>query len=263
MDRDPGASVRSVQKAISILKAFNISEPELGVNELSRRVGLHKSTVSRLLSTLEQAALVERNPETDKFRLGVELLALAGLVTVHADVRRTARPHLRSLADITEETVNLAVLDGEEAMNVEQVASPRMVKDIGWVGRHTPLHCTCTGKVFLAHMPEDEVESVLARPLRRYTANTIVNPTRLRDELAKIRDQGFAVGREELEEGLNAIAAPVRNQEGEVVAAVAISGPAYRVSPDRFPALCLIVKETAQQISSQLGYDPERLRGSG
>ncbi len=259
MDEAPTSSVQSVQKAISILKAFSIQEPELGVNELSRRVGLHKSTVSRLLCTLEQAALVERNPVTEKFSLGVGLIPLAGLVISHADVRRAARAPLQWLADTTEETINLAVLDGEQVINVEQIPSSRLVKNIGWVGRRSPLHCTSTGKVLLAHMPEAKIGRVLVPPLASFAPNTITNPAQLREELTKIRDDGFAVGREELEEGLNALAAPVRNHEGRVVAAVSVSGPSYRVSPDKFPMLSGLVKEAANRIATQLGYTAKQL----
>jgi DNA-binding IclR family transcriptional regulator len=254
MDRNPDPSIQSVQKAISILKAFTIHDPELGVNELSRRVGLHKSTVSRLLSTLEQAALVERDAATDKYRLGVELIALAGLVISHADVRTVSRGHLRWLAELTEETVNLAVPDGTYVINVEQIPSSRLVRDIGWIGRRSPLHCTSTGKVLLAHMPTWEIDKVLAGPLAGFSPSTITDPDRLRGELSKVLEQGFAIGQEELEEGLNAVAAPVRNHEGRVVAAVSVSGPSYRVSPGRFTELSGLVKEAADRVSRQLGY---------
>lgn len=258
MDKVSDASVQSVQKAISILKAFTISEPELGVNELSRRVGLHKSTVSRLLYTLEQAGLIERNPETEKCRLGIELIALAGLVLTHADVRRAARADLRWLAEVTEETINLAVLDGDQVMNVEQIPSPRMVKDVGWVGRRTWLHCTATGKVLLAHLPEATVDRFLAQPMPRFTRLTIVDAAQLRAELAKVRRDGYALGQEELEEGLNAVAVPIRNHLGEVVAAVSVSGPSYRVSPDRVPELSKLVGEAARRISVQIGCVADR-----
>ncbi len=248
------ASVESVQKAISILKAFNVTEPELGVNELSRRVGLHKSTVSRLLYTLEQGGLIERNPENGKCRLGVALIGLAGLVLSHADVRRAARVHLQWLAEATDETVNLAILDGEVALNVEQIASSRMVKNIGWLGRRTPLHCTSTGKVLLAHMPEPLVEQYLAQPLQRHTRFTITDAVQLREMLSKIHRDGYATGLEELEEGLNAVAAPVRDHQARVVAAVSASGPSYRVSPERLPELAELVKEAGERISAQLGY---------
>lgn len=248
------ASVESLQKAISVLKAFTITEPELGVNELSRRLGLHKSTVSRILFTLEQGGLIERNPETGKCRLGVGLIALAGLVIRHTEVREAARLHLQWLADTTGETVNLTVLDGDEAINLEHIPSPRMVKHIGWVGRRTPLHCTSTGKLLLAHMPKDLIERHLAKPLHIHTRFTITDADRLREMLARIRQEGYAVGQEELEEGLNAVAAPVRDHQGRVVAAVSVSGPSYRVSPERFPELAEQVREGGRRISTQLGH---------
>lgn len=250
----PNASVESVQKAISILKAFTITEPELGVNELSRRVGLHKSTVSRLLYTLEQGGLIERSPETGKCHLGVGLIGLAGLVLSHSDVRRAARVHLRWLAEVTDETINLAVLDGQEAMNVEHLAGSRLVKNIGWVGRHSSLHCTSTGKVLLANMPENLIERHIAKPLQPHTRFTITDPAQLRETLAKVRQEGYAVGQEELEEGLNAVAAPVWDDQGRVVAAVSVSGPSYRVSPEKLPELAELVKEGGRRISAQLGY---------
>jgi IclR family acetate operon transcriptional repressor len=248
------SSIQSVQRAIAILKAFSIDRPELGVNELSRKLGLHKSTVSRLLSTLEQGGLVEQNLETGKFRLGVGLICLAGLVVTYKDVKMAAGPYLRQLAEMSRETVNLAIMDGEQVVNIEQVASPHIVKDLGWVGRRTPLHSTSTGKVLLAHLRKEEIEGHLARELLRFTDKTITDPTQLRKELRKIREQGYAVGQEELEVGLNAIAAPIRGHEGTVIAAVSVSGPSYRVSPQKIPILAELVKQAAKQISRQLGY---------
>jgi IclR family KDG regulon transcriptional repressor len=147
--------IKSVEKAIAILKAFTIERPELSVTELSQELILHKSTVSRLLSTLEEGNLVEQNPETGKYRLGVALIGLGALVIAHTDVREIARSLLRQLAQETQETVNLAVLDGDEVINIEQMLPDRrQVKNIGWVGRRTPLHCVATGKVLLAYQPQ-------------------------------------------------------------------------------------------------------------
>jgi DNA-binding IclR family transcriptional regulator len=147
--------IKSVEKAIAILKAFTIERPELSVTELSQELILHKSTVSRLLSTLEEGNLVEQNPETGKYRLGVALIGLGALVIAHTDVREIARSLLRQLAQETQETVNLAVLDGDEVINIEQMLpETRQVKNIGWVGRRTPLHCVATGKVLLAYQPQ-------------------------------------------------------------------------------------------------------------
>jgi IclR family acetate operon transcriptional repressor len=250
---DRVSSIQSVQRAVAILKAFTMDRPELRVNELSRMLGLHKSTVSRLLSTLEQGGLVEQNLETEKFRLGVGLICLAGLVVTYKDVRRAADPYLRQLAETSRETVNLAIKDGGQVVNVEHVPSPHVVKDLGWVGRRTEMHCTSTGKVLLAHLSKEELESHLARELPSFTDKTITDPTQLRQELRKIREQGYAVAQEELEEGLNAIAAPIRDHGGTVIAAVSVSGPSYRVSPPRFPTLVEAVKQAAKNTSRELG----------
>ncbi|MBC7251198.1 MAG: IclR family transcriptional regulator [Anaerolineae bacterium] len=255
MKKSRGSVIRSVEKAIAILKAFSMEKPELSVTELSQQLALHKSTVSRLLTTLEKGGLVEQNPETGKYRLGVVLIGLAGLVVAHADIREIARPLLRQLAQETQETVNLAVLDGDEVVNIEQILpDKRQVKNIGWVGRRTPLHCVSTGKILLAYQPSEEIERIITKGLSQRTDKTITDPDQLREELANIRRQGYATGLEELEEGLNAVAAPVRNHDGEVVAAVSVSGPSYRVSPERIPALAQLAMRTTEEISRQLGF---------
>jgi len=249
------SSIQSVERAIAILTAFDIDKPELGVIELSKMLALHKSTVSRLLATLEKGGLVEQNPVTGKYRLGVTLIGLAGLVVALADVRKIARPLLRQLAEETQETVNLAVLDRGEVTNIEQMLpNKRQVKNIGWVGRRTPLHCVSTGKVLLAYQPEEEIDRIIAQGLLRCTDKTTTDPRRLREELVKVRQQGYATGLEELEEGLNAVAAPVRDHTGKVIAVISVSGPSYRVSPQKIPELVELVKQTAKQLSRQLGY---------
>ena len=250
---DSVTGIQSVKRAIAILKAFTKDRPELRVNELSRMLDLHKSTVSRLLATLEEGGLVEQSPETGRFRLGVELICLAGLVMTYRDMRQAAGPYLRQLAETTRETVNLAIMDSGQVVNIELVPSPHVVKDLGWVGRRTDMHCTSTGKVLLAHLPKEEIERHLAAELPAFTDATITDPTRLRQELPKIREQGYGVAQEELEQGLNAVAAPIKDHGGTVIAAVSVSGPSYRVSPLRFPELAEAVTQVAKKISRELG----------
>jgi DNA-binding IclR family transcriptional regulator len=258
MRDEPTGGIRSVERAMAILRAFGHREPELGVTELSRRLDLHKSTVSRLLGTMEQGGLVERNPDTGRYRLGLELLALAGQVARHGDLRSLARPHLEILAAGAGETANLAVLHQGVALNVEQfVPGDRQIRDIGWVGRRTPLHATSTGKVLLAYLPVDERTALLANlSYVRYTERTITDPGCLVAELAAVAAQGFAIGAEELELGLNSVAAPVRDRSGLVTAAVSVSGPAYRVTPERLPALTRQVLVAAERISTATGWTP-------
>ncbi len=252
--RERGQMIQSVQRAAALLRALSDSTPEMGVSELSRRVNLHKSTVSRLLSTLEHEGLVERVAGSDKFRLGYEFARLAGQLPHFGDLRETARPMLQELATASEETVHLAVLDGEEIVNVEQISGRRLVRDTDWVGRRTPLHCVANGKALLAFLPAAEIDRVLSHPLARFTERTITRRTALKAELSRARRRGFATALGEIEPGLYAVAAPIWNREGRVVAAVSVSGPSYRLTPRNLAHLGALTRATADKISLRLGY---------
>jgi DNA-binding IclR family transcriptional regulator len=237
------------------LKSFGLERPERGVNELSRELGLHKSTVSRLMRTLECGGLLSRSPETERYRLGVDLIGLAAQVVDYMDVREVARPFLRELAVMCQETVNLSVLDAGQVVNLEQFVPPtRRVKNIGRVGRRMCAHCTAAGKVLLAYLPPDELDQLLQADLEQFTPHTITDPGELRQDLARVREQAYATAREELEEGLNVVAAPIRGHTGQVVASVSVAGPACRVTPALFSELAARLMDVAAKISKRLGY---------
>jgi DNA-binding IclR family transcriptional regulator len=250
---DRTSGVQSIERAIAILKALSLDKQELGVTELSRQLSLHKSTTSRLLASLQREGLVEENPVTRKYRLGMGLATLGGLVLQRLDVTQVARPLMEALADTTRETVTLVVKDRDEAVNIAQVPSPQTVKHIEWVGRRSPLHCTAAGKVLLAHACPSEQQSIVSRGLRPYTPNTTTDPSALSQELVQAKEQGYAIGREDFEIGLNEIAAPICDHTGEVMAAISISGPAFRVSPERFVSLIQHVQQAASTLSERLG----------
>jgi DNA-binding IclR family transcriptional regulator len=171
------------------------------------------------------------------------------------DVREMARPLLRELAEACQETVNLSVLDGGQVVNLEQFVPPtRRVKNIGRVGRRMPPHCTAAGKVLLAALPPDELDRILRTGLEPFTPHTITDPDELREELARVRQGGYAAAREELERGLNVVAVPIYDHTAQVVASISVAGPAYRVTPERFPELAARLMDTATHISAQLGY---------
>lgn len=253
-DHEPGTLIQSVRRAAALLKVFDNGPTELGVSELSRKTQLHKSTASRLLATMEREGLLERVPGTEKYRLGFMLLRLAGQVTHFGDVRTAARPFLIELAERSRETVILAVRDNDEVINVEQISGPHLVRDANWVGRRTPLTCVANGKALLAFGPAAEIERVLARPLVRITDRTITDPQRMRAELALVRERGYAQALGEIEDGLHGVAAPVRDAAGAVVAALSISGPAYRVTLDRLADLGRLTVAAAARLSARLGY---------
>ncbi|HEY8802871.1 MAG TPA: IclR family transcriptional regulator [Candidatus Dormibacteraeota bacterium] len=245
--------VQSLDRALEILKLLG-NEPEMRVTDLARRLEVHKSTVSRLLSTLQEHGLVEQNPSTEKYRLGYGLVRLAGSVVAELDLARASRPVLEELAMRTSETVNLAILQGDQVVNIEQIAAPHLVVNVNWVGKQTPLHCTSNGKVLLAFLPEAEREPLLRQPLQRFTPRTITDVKTLERQLRRVVDEGYAFTLEELEVGLNAVASPVRATDGRVRAAVSVAGPSYRVTPQRLQELGAMTKDAAAAISRRMGY---------
>jgi DNA-binding IclR family transcriptional regulator len=246
--------VQSLDRGLTILGVLSDGSPELGVTELALRLGVHKSTVFRLLSTLQRHGLVEQNSETEKYRLGYGLVRLSGAVVAEMDVVRAARPLLSQLAKEAGETVNLAIQQGDEIVQIEQMTPPRQLVSVNWVGKQVPLHCTSNGKVLLAFMDSGERERILGRPLQRFTARTIVDSRLLERQLSRVREEGYAFTLEELEIGLNAVAAPVRGAGGDVVAVVSLSGPSYRVTSQRLPELGELTRQTADAVSRRIGH---------
>jgi IclR family transcriptional regulator, acetate operon repressor len=250
-------AVQSVGRAIRILELVAEHPGQLGITELGRRLGVHKATALRLVATLVDAGLLERTPGADQYRLGFGLVRLATTALADLDLVRLTRPVLERLAEETQETVNLAVLDGFEVVNVDQVAGRHAVLNVNWVGRRTPLHCTSNGKVLLAHLPEDRWDRALAGPLERRTPRTITDPEILRAQLREARARGYAYTVEELEMGLNAVAAPVGGP-GTMMAAISVAGPAYRVTPERIPDLAGAVTRAGAEGSRRMGHVERR-----
>jgi len=253
-ERQSSSSVQTIQRASAILRCFVENGTELGVTSISRRVGFHKSTVSRLLSALREEGFVEQNPENGKWRLGLGLLGLAGAVLERMDLRKVTLTPLRILSAQTQETINITVLNGNECVNIESIPSPQSIQHTGRLGRRTPLHCTSTGKVFLAFLTPEERDVLLSSTLLPCTEKSIVDWRALEQVLEHVREQGYAIAHEEYEEGLSAIAAPIHDHTSQIVATVSISGPSYRMGSDQIEKFVEPLKETAHNISAQLGY---------
>ena len=249
--RDPG--VRSVDRAVTILDLLAQTGWRTGA-EVARELKVHRSTALRLLGTLERHALVERDQKSSKYRLGPRLPQLASVVTGESDLRSLARPVCERLAGALGETVTLDVLVSSEIVPIEQATGSTSVVNVNWLGRHTPVHCTASGKVILAFGPEAVRQRLLARPLERSTVHTITDPAELEAQLEAARSDGFARTYEELELGLDAIAAPVYGAGGEVVAAVDVSGPAHRLRAEGRPELVRLTLDAAADLSRRLGY---------
>lgn len=248
-----GSSLQSVDRAVTVME-FLSRRGWSGVTEVSRELDIHKSTAYRLLTTLRDRGLVEQDAATEKYRLGFGLVLLARAVSADLDILRCARPVCERLSERTKETVTIAVLEGDDAVVVHQSISRTSALSVDWTGRHTPLHATAAGKIFLVYMPRDQRLRILKGALERFTEDTIVDPASLKDHIEKIRSVGYGYTVEELETGLNAVGAPIRRADGAVVGAVSVSGPAFRLPPDAFPRVGELSKRAAAEISRCLGF---------
>lgn len=219
---------QAVERAFAILDA--VAGGPVALSEVARRVELPKSTVARLLGTLEGLGAVERVAGAG-YRIGPSLAELGGVGGAERSLVSVARPQLALLVRSLGEDAGLALPDGYAVHYVAQVESDHAVQVRDWTGTRAPMHAVPSGLVLLAEWPEEALAGYLARPLERLTAHTVVDPQRLRRRLAEVRDQGVAWGREEYAEGIASVAAPVRDRRGKAVAALHVHGPAYRFPP--------------------------------
>jgi DNA-binding IclR family transcriptional regulator len=246
--------VQSVDRAISVLEIL-AQRGEAGVSEVAGEIDVHKSTAFRLLGALEARGLVEQAGERGKYRLGFGIVRLAGAVAGRLDITQQGRPVCERLAEEIGETINIAVMQEHYAVNLYQVRGPGAVTAHNWVGQLTPLHATSSGKILLAHLPAKARTTLLTETgLKKVTPRTITAKTKLEKNLADARERGYAFTVEELELGLHAMAAPVRDRDGEVVAALSASGPSYRFTEERLHELSPVLVKGAAEISHRMGH---------
>ncbi len=246
--------VQSVDRAITLLEIL-ARRGEAGVSEVAAEIDVHKSTAFRLLGALESRGLVQQSVDRGKYRLGFGLVRLAGAVSGQLDITHQGRPVYERLAEELGETVNVAVLRQHYAVNVDQVHGASTVTVQNWVGNLTPLHVTSSGRVLLAYVDEPARSAVIdVAGLERFTPNTVTSKSELLKILDVVREQGYSLVVEEYEAGLNAMAAPIFGPGGTVLAAVSVSGPAFRFTPDVMEAAVPVMLRSAAEISQRLGY---------
>ena len=222
------------------------------MTQISEQVGIHKSTVHRLLATLEKKRFVQRDPATGTYSLGIRLLQMAYLTLEHNDLRRLATPFLRHLCEQHRENVDLAVLDDTDVVYLNMIESPQRVKLAAAVGQRLSAFATASGKAILAFMPDEAVRRILERGMTQYTLNTLRSPEAFFENMRQIRQQGFALSEQEFEEGINAVAAPILDSSGQPIASVAIAGPAYRLTRERMIDIGPLVLATARDIAREI-----------
>ena len=252
--RVPRERLSSVATAIRLLKAFSEDEVEIGISALARRLGLAKSTVHRLAVTLVSEGLLEQDRDTARYQLGIALFRLGALVRRRMTVSNEARPFLYDLRETVNESVHLAILDETEIMYVYNLESTHAIRMRSDIGVRKPAYCTAEGQAILAFAPDETVARVIASGLAARTPKTITSPEKFGRELALTRQRGCAIEDEESEVGMISIAAPIRDDGGDVVAAVGIAGPVTRLTKKSIAAFMPHVIATADQVSTRLGY---------
>ena len=263
MERKPTTAksrtrLSSVANSLRLIKAFSEDEYEIGISDLAKRLGLAKSTVHRLASTLLEQGVLEQNSGDGKYHLGLALFELGAMVRRKMDFTMEARPFLRALMEKTGETVHLAILDHDSILYIITHESKQALRMGSKVGTRAPVHSTAVGKALLAFLSEDELERIIALGLPASTPRTIVEPKALRRELATVRARNYAVDDEESEIGLRAIAAPIRIYSGNVVAAISIAGPVQRMARKALLGWVRELVDAAEAVSQRLGWQASR-----
>ncbi|WP_017583696.1 IclR family transcriptional regulator [Nocardiopsis valliformis] len=244
------STIQSVDRAIDILEL--LTRTDAGITEIASELGVHKSTASRLVHTLKSRRLVEQHGERGRFTLGMGMLRFTGAVAGQLDIVQIGNPVCEELAERLGETVNVAVLDSLDAINVSQARGTSAVAAQNWIGQRTPSHATASGKVLLAFMARAELDELLAGELVSYTPRTITDLQELRENLKKVAEDGYAICFEELEPGLHAIGVPVFGPGDEPIAAISAAGPAYRLSRKRIPEVVEELQRGARDLAGRL-----------
>ncbi len=246
-------NVRAVERALQILGCFDQDHLAQGVSEIAHAVGLHKATTHRIVMTLVNYGYLER-ADDGKYRLGMRLADLGFRVIGGLDLRRAAYPFMTQLVERWDETCDLGVFDHGQVFYIEVVRSHQQLLIASAVGQRLAAHATASGKLFLAHLPPDEVDAILSRPLRALTTKTVTSPVELRRQLEVIRRQGYGFDEEENEVGIRAVSAPICDQEGSVVAVMSMPGPTSRMTPDRVTAIIESLKEASEAVARRMGW---------
>lgn len=248
----PLQPVRSLDRAISILEVL-ARRGTAGVTEIAAEVSLHKSTVFRLLATMEARGLVEQDSNRGRYSLADGIVRLAEGAQKRHDLALIGRDICVALAQEIGESVYIAIRDGRDVVSIDQVIGPSSLTTLSEVGRRDPLHASSCGKVFLADLPTPELQSYIEGGLPRLTGYTLVDPDALKADLALVSSRGYATTWEEQEPGLTAVAAPIRATDGHLVAAVSVSGPSFRLVPPMIPGIATHLIQAAAQIADRIG----------
>lgn len=247
--------VQSVVKALSVLEI--VSENEIGLIELSKKIELNKTTVHRLLNTLIYTGYVIQNPENNKYKITSRALSLSGNFLKGLDIIKIARPYIRELSELTNEVVHLVALDGDYIVYIDKIDSENTIRMHSYIGKRIPVYSTAVGKAFIAYSEDEDFDELWHRisgQIKKLTPNTITDKEVMQDEIKRIRQQGYSIDNEENEMGVICIAAPIFNFKGKMEYAISISTPQIRIDKERLEGFKSLIKDATNNISRELGF---------
>lgn len=248
------AEMQSLSRAIAILDCFTVESPQLGVREIARQIDMSVSTVGRMLASLNALGLLSQDATSRLYRMGPKVMSYSMVYTTSLDIRESAKPMLEELYRLTNETVSLYVLEGDERVCATCIESSERLRVVVRPGEHMPLHAGSAGKALLAFMPTEDVTRILSRPLQKMTSKTVISKESIQKELKEIRAKGYATSHGERFEDVIGVAAPIFDSAGKVVAAMNVAGPSQRFSDQAVLKYSPKLMKLADQVSRLLGY---------
>ena len=255
--------VRSLLNAVDVLQAMARSNRQLGVSDIARRAGMSKAATYAILRTLESRRIVARDPDSATYRLGWALYELGANVVRNLDLSRAARTHIDDLAQRTQDSVLLGIVENDSILYLDRGESPEQFHMAANIGRRSPIHASASGKAILAFSPESLLERIVKEPLRAYTSATVTDVDELKAQLENVRQRGYATCWQEVEIGLSSIGVPLRDYTGSVVASLTLAGPAARVNTKTERSLVPLIRDTAAAIEARLGAPTDGASGAG
>lgn len=246
--------VQSIDRAIAILECFNEENKELRLSDISERLGLNKSTVHGIISTLKYHGFISQDDETQKYRLGIRFIRFGDLVVNSLNIRNVAMPVIVEVCNKIEETVHVAMLDGTDVVWIEKKECNKSIKTSTTIGARLPAYTTADGKIIISYQNKDKIKTYIPKRIPQHTKNTITNKADFIKKLEEMKQKGYAIDNEEFVEGIKCVAAPIFDHDGKVRFSLSTTGPAFRMKDDKIKELIVIIKEAANEISRRIGY---------
>jgi len=246
--------VQSIDRAVAILDCFSEEKKELRLSEISERLGLNKSTVHGIISTLKYHGFISQDEETQKYKLGIRFVEFGDLVINSMNIRNAAVPVIDAVCERIEETVHIAMLDGLDVVWIEKRECTKSIKTSTKIGARLPAYTTADGKIIICYQNKDKIKNYLPKRIPQYTKNTITNKGEFIKKLEEMKKNGYAIDNEEYVEGLKCVAAPIFDHNGKVRFSLSTTGPAFRMDEERIKELIVIIREAANEISHRIGY---------